>query len=62
MRDVKFYCSYLYVSPAQIYELVGPLVRPLVGPSVTLLKFLPKSYLNRINAPVHPYATNAIVY
>ena len=37
-------------------------VGPSVGPSVTLLKFLPKIFLNRINAPAHPYATDAVVY
>ena len=37
-------------------------VRSSVGPSVTLLKFLPKGYLNCIKAPAHPYATNAVVY
>ena len=33
-----------------------------VGWSVTLLKISPKLYLNRINVPVHPYATDAVVY
>ena len=37
-------------------------VGPSVHWSVTLLKFLPKSYLNRITAPAHPYATDAVVY
>ena len=26
------------------------------------MKFLPKSFLNRINAPAHPYAKNAVMY
>ena len=33
-----------------------------VARSVTLLKFLPQSYLNRINTPAHPYKTDAVVY
>ena len=27
-----------------------------------LLKFLPKSYLNRITAPAHPYTTDSVMY
>ena len=33
-----------------------------VGLPVTLLKFSPKIYLNRINAPLHPYVTDAVVF
>ena len=45
-----------------ISHSVGLSVGPSVRPSVALPKFLPKSFLNRINAPAHPYATDAVVY
>ena len=39
------------------------LVHWSVGPPlVTLLKFLPKNYINCITAPSHPYLTDAVVY
>ena len=48
-------------------QLVGQSIRglvlhPLVGCSVTLLNFLPKSYRSRITAALHPYATSTFVY
>ena len=42
--------------------LVCRSLRRFVRLSVKLLKFLPKCYLNRITAPAHPYATDAVVY
>ena len=33
-----------------------------VGWSVTLWKFTPESYLNRITSLAHPYATDAVIY
>jgi len=50
------------VAYTRLYKSLCRSVGWLVRPSVTLLKFLPKSYLNRINAPAHPYATDAVVY
>ena len=52
----------MYMNKSLCWQLGG-----LVGPSVgllvrTLLKFLPKSNLNRITSPARPYATDAVVY
>ena len=51
---------HLSVRPS-IYPSLPPSVRPSLHPSFQL-KFLPKSYLNRINAPAHPHATDTAVY
>ena len=40
---------------------VYPLIRLSIGWSIMLLKLLSKSYLNRITAPAHLYATDAVV-
>ena len=69
-RDSKPLCQLVGRS---VRLSVGPSVSPSVRllrtcdcrsvrPSVPLLKFFPESYLNRINAPAHPYATDAVVY
>ena len=46
------------VAYTRLYKSLFLSVRPLV----TLLKFLPESYLNRNNAPAHPFVTDAVVY
>jgi len=44
------------------YTLLFKLRCRSVHPSVTLLNFLPKNYVNLINVSAHPYATDAVVY
>ena len=47
----------------QLYKsLHRPSVRQLVRPLVTLLKFLPIGFLNRIKALAHLYMTDAVVF
>ena len=41
---------------------IGHLVCWSVRPLVTLLNFLPKNFLNCINAPAHAYVTDAVMY
>jgi len=54
--------SIRYSIDQSVRPSVHPSLHPSVRLSVTLLKFSPKSYLNHITAPAHPYATDAVVY
>ena len=63
--SIEFLVAYtrLYKSLCRsVSRSVGRSVCRSDGPSVTLLKFLPKGYLNCIKAPAHLYATDAVVY
>ena len=56
-REVGFLFAYARLDQSLCWS-VGPSVRP----SVILLKFSLKNYLNCITAPAYPYATDAVLY
>ena len=52
----------MLVVVVSVHPSTGWSAHPSARPSILLMTFWAKRYLNRINAPALPYATNAVVY